>query len=236
MAIPSFGKPFVTFLIGGLGSGKTELALNLAAHHSEKLGPGKVDLLDLDIVNPLFRVRKVSRDISSFGVNLVMPDSRVLNGDLPALPAAVWAALENPERVVVCDVGGGELGLRPLARLREFSRKRETFTFFVLNPFRPGFLKLSEIRENFRYMEGLSALKVTHLVANPHLVGETTVEIFSEGYRIIQEFAEEIGLPIAFAMATKEIAEKIPAQITSEIFVIRRFWKVPWFFGLEKEA
>ena len=193
-------------------------------------------MIDLDIVNPFFRVRKVKEEIAGFGVNVVTPESRVLNGDLPALPASVWSVFEKPDRHVICDVGGGELGLRPLARVSEFSRNRDSMVFFVLNPYRPGFRTKTQMMESFRYMESLSTLKVTHLVANPHLVGETTYEIFDEGLKRIKEFSGEVGKPLAFAMTTREIGEKIPDGMKSGVFIIQRFWETPWAFGIRKEV
>ena len=59
----------VTFLIGGTGAGKTELALNLsvwqATRHKRSV------LVDLDIVNPFFRVRKLRKDVEARGVEIV---------------------------------------------------------------------------------------------------------------------------------------------------------------------
>ena len=224
------------FLIGGLGAGKTELALNLAINEAETSGPGKVDLVDLDIVNPYFRVRRVREELEKRGINVVVPTARVQQGDLPALPAAIWGSLDSPERSVICDVGGGELGLRPLGRLREITARTSPRVFFLINPFRPGFQSPKEIAAAFHHMEQLAALTTTHIIANPHLMGETTPELFVRGYEMVVEFAREIGLPVEFAMAAEEVVDSLRTKITGKLFAIRRFWRVPWVLGLEKEG
>jgi len=251
----------VTFLIGGLGAGKTELALNLALLNARRNGPGKSHLLDLDIVNPFFRVRKVKSELEKAGVILVAPDPRISAGDLPALPIGVWGALDDKRATIVCDVGGGELGLKPLARLKENIDRRNPSVLFVMNPYRPGFLSSKQMHDSFRIMVELSALKVTHIVANPHLVNETTPEVFRRGLVKIKNFATEIGLPILFGMAAVGLWETLqetspPGSDTGnysseqsvnlveafteidgiQVISFRRFWEKPWKIGLEEEG
>ncbi|MBF0500969.1 MAG: hypothetical protein HQM09_12600 [Candidatus Riflebacteria bacterium] len=228
-------EPTLTFLIGGLGAGKTELALNLAVSIAETHGAGVSRLLDLDIVNPFFRVRKVADEVGRLGVNVVMPCERARAGDLPSLPPEVWGALANRNEWVTCDVGGGEVGLRVLGRLREAAENRPMRVLFVINPFRPGYTSLAGIEKNFFFLQDYSALSVTHLVANPHLVGETTPELFQRGLEMIQEFAVRVSVPVAFAMATPELISALDGPISIEMQAIRRFWRTPWRFGLEQE-
>lgn len=228
--------PTLTFLIGGLGAGKTELALNLALSYAETHGSGRVHLVDLDVVNPFFRVRKVCDELTRHGVNVVMPDAKVRAGDLPALPAAAWGAFEAPQEWTVVDIGGGELGLRPLGRIREIASCRPGNVYFVVNPFRPGYRTLEDMEKNFRHLQTLSALSVTQLVANPHLVHETTLENFQEGLAQIRILSERVGLPVAFAMAAEEIADEARSCAAMPLLTVRRFWRTPWKFGLGADA
>ncbi len=255
MSQPRTEPDQITFLIGGLGAGKTELALNLSLWHARRLGPGKAHLLDLDIVNPFFRVRQVKEDLDRAGVVLVMPDDRVLNGDLPALPARVWATFEQPGFPIVCDVGGGELGLRPLARLTGLAGKRPVQVLCVINPFRPGFLTTDQTLAAMKRYSDLSALTITHLVANPHLTDETTPDLFRAGLARVREAADRTGLPLAFAMVADRLAPAFGADLrpaagaagpgpageyaaidSTTVFVIRRFWDQPWHLGLPKDS
>ncbi len=235
------GSPKATFLIGGLGAGKTELALNLAVWNAKNCKNS--NLIDLDIVNPFFRVRKLKKEVEEQGVHIIMPDSRVASGDIPGLPAELFGAIQNPENTLVCDVGGGEPGLRPLGRLKEIIEARNANVFFVLNPYRPGFTSIEETLESYKNFCRLSSLSVTQIVANPNLSGETSLEIFMEGMETIKEFSKEVGLPIAFCMADLNLASEISGKELNErcfietekeiLFAIERFWSVPWHFGVE---
>ena len=227
-------EPSLTFLIGGLGAGKTELALNLALTTAEANGPGKTRLVDLDVVNPYFRVRKVCEEVERHGVDVVVPGARVVAGDLPALPAAVWGALEETDRWSICDVGGGVLGLRVLGRIQDIMGKRPTRVLFPMNPFRPGFRSLAESGESFSLLQQVAKLKVTHLVANPHLMEQTTPEEFRLGLSRIEAFAEKAGVPIAFGMASPELIARL-GPVGIEMLPLRRFWSTPWRFGLERQ-
>ncbi len=246
----------VVFLIGGLGAGKTELALNMAIRKARLSGPGTVRLVDLDIVNPYFRVRKLRDEIEREGVVLVCPEGKSAAGDLPALPPGIWPALESPSGSIVCDVGGGEIGLRILIRLRDSTGSRTPFVLFILNPFRPGFLSPDQMAGSFRTLSEISGLKVTHVVANPHLVHETTAATFISGFERVIEFAGSIGLPVPFAMAVPHVLRDLssdrihskdfkgsydavgspdsPQDFTfrgTPLFSLSRFWEQPWRIG-----
>lgn len=228
-----------TFLIGGAGAGKTELALNLSVYNAGRYGSST--LVDLDIVNPFFRVRRLRDEVEARGVAVVCPEKRVVAGDIPALPAAAWGALEQTEHPVVCDIGGGEPGLRPLGRLKDLADKRGASVYFVVNPFRPGFSDPAELAANFAHMCALSAMNVTHIIANPNISNETSVELFIEGLNRVRDFAEKTGRKTGFAVADSKLAVQLGATLPSlpdffeydglPVFVLERYWSVPWHFG-----
>ena len=61
----------VIAIVGSYGSGKTEIAVNLAFQLSQSGRP--VHLADLDLVNPYFRCREARDLLSSRGVRVVVP-------------------------------------------------------------------------------------------------------------------------------------------------------------------
>lgn len=241
----------VTFLIGGMGAGKTELALNLAIRRARRLGPGLSYLLDLDIVNPFFRVRHLRDALEREGVKLIAPDAQVTANDMPAIPGAALGILECPDTAVVCDVGGGEIGLRVLGRLAQQAAARKAETYFVINPYRPGFITSDQMRRSFDLLSELSALRVTHIVANPHLINETTPDIFNAGLEKVRNFAAVMDLPIAFSVAAPALLRHLPhtAGTPSDetptnlveydgqpLLVLDRYWETPWIIGKEQEG
>jgi hypothetical protein len=229
-----------TFLIGGAGAGKTELALNLSVYKASHYKSST--LIDLDIVNPFFRVRKLREEVGQRGVAVICPEHRVVSGDIPALPAAAWGVLETSDKPVVCDIGGGEPGLRPLGRLKDIAEQRRANVLFVINPFRPGFSNLEEMAASYKHMCGLSAMQVTHIIANPNLSGDTSPELFNEGLALVKSFASSIGTKLGFAVAANCLAADLGVKSDSlpgfydlnglTIFVLERYWSVPWHFGV----
>ena len=54
-------------IVGGYGSGKSEISVNLARQLAQHFGE-TVTIADLDIVNPYFRSREAAERLASFGV------------------------------------------------------------------------------------------------------------------------------------------------------------------------
>ena len=94
-------------LTGNYGSGKTELALNLALH-SRRLGA--TTLVDLDIVNPYFRSGEKAEELRQAGVRVLMPTFAMSTVDVPALPPEIQSVFETPCDRVIFDVGGDDTG------------------------------------------------------------------------------------------------------------------------------
>ena len=61
-----------TFIIGNFGSGKTEIAINLALRHAAM---GSSMLIDMDIINPYFKSSSKEKILRDAGVEIAMtPD------------------------------------------------------------------------------------------------------------------------------------------------------------------
>ena len=96
-------------IIGHYGSGKTEIAMNLAIALAQR---DPVTLVDLDIVNPYFRSAEHPQVLKAHGEKLVKPEFANTSVDIPSLAADVDAALLDESRRVVLDVGGDDAGAR----------------------------------------------------------------------------------------------------------------------------
>ena len=106
------GKQYLV-LTGNYGSGKTELALNLAMHFSREC---RTTLVDLDIVNPYFRSGEKAEEMEKAGVRMLMPTFAMTTVDIPALPAEIQSVFEVPSDKVIFDVGGDDTGAAALGR------------------------------------------------------------------------------------------------------------------------
>lgn len=173
----------IIIFTGYFGSGKTETALNYAIKLNES--GKKVTVVDLDLINPYFRVRKVRDSFEEMGIAVVSPQGKLAGADIPALPPAIHGVLENPDGYGVFDVGGGDIGATVLGRFKNKLPDGAFNLFLVVNTCRPYSGDVDGIISITRGIEKTSRLTVSALVSNTNLGPETDVKTILEGHRII---------------------------------------------------
>ena len=89
-------------IVGNYGSGKTEVAINLAI--DRKRSGVDVRLADLDLVNPYFRSREMREPLNQMGIDVVLPAEKLIHADLPILSPEVSGAIGNPRGMTILDV------------------------------------------------------------------------------------------------------------------------------------
>ncbi|BAL80337.1 nucleotide-binding protein [Caldisericum exile] len=183
-------------ITGRIGSGKTEIAINLAIKLSNLQVP--VKLFDLDIVKPYVRIRDVEEKLKEYNLDLILPPplTRVL--DVPVFPPNVVSELMDKTSIHVIDVGGDAYGAGSIAQFRNFFEDSYNM-LFVVNTKRPYTETKEQILKELETIQNASKLKVTHLVLNTNLRWETTKEIIKEGYEVLKNVSYELSLPIIFA-------------------------------------
>jgi len=184
--------PRFTVLTGNYGSGKTELALNLALRFAaEGL---KTTLVDLDIVNPYFRSAEKTPELEAAGVRVLMPTFAMTTVDIPALPPEIQSVFETPGDRVIFDVGGDDTGAAALGRYAPgFARYRaETLSLLVVNCMRP----LTETEEDILDLAGRigarGRLGTDWIVNNTNLANRTEPAMVERGERILLSCAEKL--------------------------------------------
>jgi len=58
-------------ITGRIGSGKTEVAINLAIKLNDK--GHRVELFDMDLVKPYIRIRDIEEKLINYGFDMVLP-------------------------------------------------------------------------------------------------------------------------------------------------------------------
>ena len=210
---------------GHYGSGKTEYAVNLAEHLAAEME--NVVLADLDIVNPYFRSYEQTKMLEEKGVKVIVTSCGGV-ADIPALNPAVMSVFQDKKWIGVLDIGGDPIGARVLARFAHQIHEDEYDLLFVLNANRP---ETKDVESAINYMRGIEAechLRVTGIVNNTHLCGETTVEEIFKGAALARAVSEETGLPIVHHAVQRKFADQAMAQLSEPVLPMNIYMRKPW--------
>jgi hypothetical protein len=200
----------VTVLVGHFGAGKSEIAVNLAFGWQAR--GQQVSVIDLDLVKPYFRSRLLREDMQARGIALVVPENDRFYADLPILVpearGAVGQAVATHRRIIM-DVGGSDVGARVLGALPGLSDPALTDVLFVVNGNRPFAESPAAVIAMLRDIERVSRLRVTGLVANTHLMEESTPAIVAAGLSLADEVSAETGIPVRFAAMLDRLCDGV---------------------------
>lgn len=224
--------PVQTLLcVGDYGSGKTEIAVNLALH--QQAAGRKVAIADLDLVNPYFRCREAREPLEAAGVRVIMPQGAHEFADLPILlpqiKGLLGGLLGDPSVLSIFDVGGDTAGSRVLSALAPVIVPPRGQFWFVVNGRRPFCDTPEGVLTAIRRVEESSGLRVTGLIANTHLMSETTAEMVVAGVHMAEEVGKRLGVSVELVTAMEPIAASLPAgAFTAPLLPLRRLMVPPW--------
>lgn len=217
----------IHILTGPFGSGKTELAINLALHL--KNAEEDVSLVDLDVITPYFRIRDVADFLSEKGIDVVTVKRELRHVDLPILPQRLVELFTQRERHVVVDLGGDDDGARVISSLKPLLDGCQVRAYFVVNVFRPFNETVEEICQNIGRLSSRSRLRFNALVNNANLGDQSTEEIVALGERMVSEVSKVTELPVQWTVLSEELAERLNfSAFKYPVFVIKRFMRVSW--------
>lgn len=217
----------IFILSGHFGSGKTEIAINLAIFLRKKYG--KVAINDLDIINPYFRSRDVSDIFKQHDIELISPKGRFATADLPIVSAEMYRVLHDHQYRLVVDAGGDKDGAMALGQY--YSEWKELYPelLFVLNGNRPYVSTLEGAIETIRQIENASRLKVTGIINNSNLGNETTMDDIVKGYELSNRLSEKLGIPLVLTAISAHLEKEAEEFSKSHAaWFIERFMKLPW--------
>ena len=195
-------------LVGSFGSGKSELALNLALDFVSR---SSCTLVDLDVVNPYFRTSERGDVLEKAGVDLISPPYALHKIEIMSLSPRVYAAFTPGEGKVIFDVGGDHVGAVALGQYKPnfASIPPEHLTVLqVVNPLRPTAADTEGALSVMEKIENVSRLKITGFVNNANLAEETDVSHLLQGYELVKSLSERTGVPVAYTCGMPEILEE----------------------------
>ncbi len=201
-------KKFIV-LIGNYGSGKTEIAINLAV---KSAAAGKNTLvIDLDKVNDYFRMSDRVDVLRENKVNLVSPTFAGQGVTPSNMSAAVASAFAGDWDLCVFDVGGDAAGAMSLGRYhQDFAALKEgqLEVYDIVNVFRPMSESPEKILKLKEEMEGFARLEVTGFVNNSNLLNYASADDIRQGYEVLKETSKLSGIPVRHTTGRKEFIEE----------------------------
>lgn len=203
----------ITILAGHYGSGKTNIAVNLA--FSLKREGKNVSVCDLDIVNPYFRTKDSLEDFEKAGIRLISSEFANTNVDVPALPQAMYAVMDDRDSYFVLDIGGDDRGALALGRLAPAILEENNYEMLlVVNFFRPLTRDNQSMLEVMREMEQAAGISFTGVVNNTNLGEETTGEDVLSSVEKAKSFSDFCGLPLVMTTVREELYETLREKIS----------------------
>ena len=158
----------VTLLAGHYGSGKTNIAVNLAEELRKTTE--NVAIADLDIVNPYYRTLDSKDRLAHAGIRMIVSRFANSNVDIPAMPQDMYAVVDDRSLHCIVDVGGDDRGALALGRLSPGLREEAYYDMWlVANRFRPLTRTADEVLEVMREIETARGLKFTGIINNSPL-------------------------------------------------------------------
>ena len=217
----------IVVIVGNYGSGKTEVAINLAV--KRKRAGIDVRIADLDLVNPYFRTREARKSLAELGIDVVLPPEDYLQADLPILSPLVGGLIRNPSRLTIIDVGGNDVGATVLSALADAFAGRSVKMLQVVNPHRPFTGTINGCLKIRREIESSARMTVNGVIGNANLIDDTTVEDILSGYRFVKQLADETGLPLEFVTADASLLPQLSAHLLAcPVLPIDRQLVPPW--------
>ncbi len=202
----------ITLLSGHYGSGKTNLAVNMAfdlKQHYEH-----VAIADIDIVNPYFRTKDSVRELEQAGIRLICSPFANSNLDIPALPQDIYSITDDRSVMSVVDIGGDDRGALALGRWTPGILEEDNYEMLlVINRFRPLTPDASSTLEVMHEIETAGGLPFTGIINNSNLGAETTAEDVLSSLSYAQEVSRLSGLPLRMTSVMDTLYESLKDRI-----------------------
>ncbi|HHX53816.1 MAG TPA: ParA family protein [Clostridiales bacterium] len=204
-------KPFnwqpskrLLIITGHFGSGKTNIAVNLAKIFAAS--GRKTTLIDFDTVNPYFRAADNIKSLERSGVKAIVPEYANTNLDLPTLPPEIYSVFkdEDPGSLAIFDVGGDDLGATPLGMFNPQITGSGYEMLYVVSMYRPLTASAEDAARLLCDIEAASRLRVTAIVNNSNIGEATGRDSLIQSSEYIKQLCEITGLPLAFSATMLE--------------------------------
>lgn len=209
----------ITIITGHYGSGKTNLAVNLALRQAA--AGEKVTVVDFDIVNPYFRTADFADLFEKNGITLAASMYANTSLDIPAISFDMERMAYEPGYLIV-DVGGDDAGAIGLGRYAQgFSAYTadQLDMWYVVNRYRYLTEAPSETLTLMREIEAVSRMRHTGIINNSNLGNETTEQTIQNALPYAQEIAKQAELPLIYTAYRSDLTPVVPSPLPVQVYV-----------------
>ena len=217
----------INIICGHYGSGKTNLAVNLALD-LKRCGQD-VTLVDLDIVNPYFRSADFTAELNALGIRTISPTFANSNLDIPAITGEVYSVFQQKGGAVVIDVGGDDAGAAALGRYAHMLAQDDYTMLCVISGRRYLTRSPKEAAAILNEIAAACRIMPTGLINNTNLGAQTTARDVLDSIPFAQETAEQTGLALIATAFDKRLEAELLAQGGLENpYPVQLYVKPPW--------
>lgn len=202
----------LTLIMGHYGSGKTNIAVNLAYDLKSKYQ--NVAIADLDIVNPYFRTKDSEEIFNKDGIRLICSKYANSNVDIPSMPEDLYSITDDKSLKAIIDVGGDDRGALAIGRLAKGILEENNYEMlFVINTFRPLTKDAESLLEVLKEIEAAANMRFTGLINNSNLGKETTKEDVLSSVKKAKELSLITGLPLVMTTVKEDLFLELNGKI-----------------------
>ncbi|MBQ8303325.1 MAG: hypothetical protein IJX79_00030 [Clostridia bacterium] len=202
----------ITLLCGHYGSGKTNVAVNIAFHLKKQYN--NVCIADLDIVNPYFRAKDSLEEFEKNGIRLICSEYANSNVDIPALPQDIYTITADKTMHCVLDIGGDDRGALALGRIRdEILSENDYEMLMVINRYRPLTPDVASTLEVMKEIEAAAKIKFTGLVNNSNLGELTTKKDVLSSLAYADEVSKAANIPVVMTTVSEELFNQFDGEV-----------------------
>lgn len=202
----------LTMLCGHYGSGKTNVAVNLALELKKQ--QANVAIADLDIVNPYFRAKDSLNEFEKAGIRLICSEYANTNVDIPALPQDMYSLTADKQMYAVLDIGGDDRGAYALGRLvPEIIEENNFEMLMVINCYRPLTPDAESTVEIMREIERACKLSFTGIVNNSNIGDLTTAKDVISSIKYAEQVSALSHLPIQLTTVREGLYDELSDKI-----------------------
>lgn len=169
--------PKTIIVTGHYGTGKTNLAINLAVEL--KCAGKEVCIVDLDLINPYFKTSDFASTLKKHEIELIAPIYSGTNLEATTLTMELATQLKT-DKYVIIDCAGDDIGATALGMYhKQVLARGEYAMLYVVNAYRYLSQTPEQTHRILIDIEKTCGLKATHIVNNSNVAHSTTQEIIN---------------------------------------------------------